>query len=360
MEGFLFKKGRGDSIFGRHNWKQRWFVLEHGILNYYDSYNAKTLTPGTLKGTVDVNQAVVQEIEHSEKSNVFQITPLEGKAITLHSETEEVKQVWLDVIEFALEQQKIDQIRIEDALKIFGFIAIGDVTIEALDNAYQDIVNKNQSRSRTLPKNSTSSSKKASLASDSADSKDVQRAYKRLRLFTQQRIREFNFFPVTFECSIQRAGHGIDFGISVTEVDGEIVLTDIMSSSIKINSISSESKGKLMKGDIIIGVAKDSANGWTLNRLNQRLSYTLVPTGESINLTFQRYLPKSSLKQNFEDIKQVEEFYKPENTVGKFSTRRTSAQLKAGSLKEKGDSDITTKIGDLKLEKSGEQEEAFI
>jgi hypothetical protein len=28
MEGFLLKKARGESGFGRRNWKRRWFVLE--------------------------------------------------------------------------------------------------------------------------------------------------------------------------------------------------------------------------------------------------------------------------------------------------------------------------------------------
>ena len=28
MEGFLLKKARGESGFGRRNWKRRWFILE--------------------------------------------------------------------------------------------------------------------------------------------------------------------------------------------------------------------------------------------------------------------------------------------------------------------------------------------
>ena len=80
------------SLFGRHNWKQRWFILEHGILSYYDSYDVRSCKPGSLKGTVDIKQATVLEVVHSDKPNVFQIVPLEDEPILLHSEGDDDKQ----------------------------------------------------------------------------------------------------------------------------------------------------------------------------------------------------------------------------------------------------------------------------
>lgn len=39
MEGFLYKKGTGNSAIGRKNWKRRWFLLEGAALSYYESFN---------------------------------------------------------------------------------------------------------------------------------------------------------------------------------------------------------------------------------------------------------------------------------------------------------------------------------
>jgi hypothetical protein len=49
MEGFLNKKGRGESTFGRRNWKKRWFVLDGQYLTYYDSFDTKTGKPTAKK-----------------------------------------------------------------------------------------------------------------------------------------------------------------------------------------------------------------------------------------------------------------------------------------------------------------------
>jgi len=56
-EGYLMKKGKGESIFGRKSWKKRWFVLEKGRIKYYenkytcenklDSYGSLKLAKGT-------------------------------------------------------------------------------------------------------------------------------------------------------------------------------------------------------------------------------------------------------------------------------------------------------------------------
>lgn len=59
MEGLLFKKGRGESLLGRHDWKQRWFIPEQGILDYNDTLNVKTHILGAFKGAVEVDWLVL-------------------------------------------------------------------------------------------------------------------------------------------------------------------------------------------------------------------------------------------------------------------------------------------------------------
>jgi hypothetical protein len=46
MEGFLLKKGRGESkYFGRRNWKKRWFILDGQYLTYYEDFDRVKNTP---------------------------------------------------------------------------------------------------------------------------------------------------------------------------------------------------------------------------------------------------------------------------------------------------------------------------
>lgn len=46
MEGFLNKKARGEkTIFARHEWSRRWFVLDGQILEYFESFDVKREKP---------------------------------------------------------------------------------------------------------------------------------------------------------------------------------------------------------------------------------------------------------------------------------------------------------------------------
>jgi len=54
MEGFLEKKGRGESAVGRKNWKRRWFVLEGSILTYYENFDLEKGEPINKKVKCDL------------------------------------------------------------------------------------------------------------------------------------------------------------------------------------------------------------------------------------------------------------------------------------------------------------------
>ena len=50
MEGFLLKKGRGESkMFKRRNWKKRWMVLDGQYLTYYDDFDKTKNEPVVKK-----------------------------------------------------------------------------------------------------------------------------------------------------------------------------------------------------------------------------------------------------------------------------------------------------------------------
>ncbi len=50
MEGYLLKKGRGESkMFGRRNWKKRWCVLDGQYFTYYEDFDREKNTPVNKK-----------------------------------------------------------------------------------------------------------------------------------------------------------------------------------------------------------------------------------------------------------------------------------------------------------------------
>jgi hypothetical protein len=51
MEGYLMKRGRGESgsIFASRAFKKRWFVLEGYFLTYYESLDTKSNKPKNKK-----------------------------------------------------------------------------------------------------------------------------------------------------------------------------------------------------------------------------------------------------------------------------------------------------------------------
>lgn len=81
MEGYLFKKGRGDSSLGRRNWKQRWFVLDQQELSYYDDFDLNSGLPSGFKGKVNITGCEAYPVNHHDKKNTFVIIPKNDKEI---------------------------------------------------------------------------------------------------------------------------------------------------------------------------------------------------------------------------------------------------------------------------------------
>ena len=90
MEGFLLKKARGDSTFGRKNWKKRWFVLENQKLYYYEQMNFDTGETTNLKGTATIAGCTISEIEHKKLKFCFQITNPKSKPIVLQADSKQI------------------------------------------------------------------------------------------------------------------------------------------------------------------------------------------------------------------------------------------------------------------------------
>lgn len=101
MEGFLYKKGRGDSAFGRRNWKQRWFVLDGQYLTYFEGFDTKTNKPVNKKGTFLLKGVDVKVTDHRERKHSFAITNDDSSPMFLQADNETLCKLWMSSIKNA-------------------------------------------------------------------------------------------------------------------------------------------------------------------------------------------------------------------------------------------------------------------
>ena len=72
MEGYLFKKGRGESkLFGRKNWKKRWFILEGQYLTYFEDFDLEKKIPINKKGVAIIGGCEITSVPHQERKFCF-------------------------------------------------------------------------------------------------------------------------------------------------------------------------------------------------------------------------------------------------------------------------------------------------
>jgi len=99
MEGFLFKKARGESTFGRHNWKLRWFTLESTSLSYYENFSSGSTKPQDVKGIFHTDACTIKDITHPEFIYAFCLEHPGRKPLLLAAETPNLKKLWVKAIE---------------------------------------------------------------------------------------------------------------------------------------------------------------------------------------------------------------------------------------------------------------------
>ena len=102
MEGFLSKKGRGESTFGRRTWKQRWFVLDSQYLTYYENFDLKIGAPVGKKGTLLLKGCDIKVADKSDAHQFsFAITHDQQSPIFLCAENERDMKMWLNALKNA-------------------------------------------------------------------------------------------------------------------------------------------------------------------------------------------------------------------------------------------------------------------
>jgi len=96
-EGFLDKRGKGASVFGRQSWKRRLFVVENNFLNYY-----KDKKEGTPLGAISLhNSDRVEEYEeiprdpkHTFTFKLFTVK----RTLLMCVESDQDRQAWIKAI----------------------------------------------------------------------------------------------------------------------------------------------------------------------------------------------------------------------------------------------------------------------
>ena len=104
MEGYLFKKARGDDahpIFSRRNWSKRWFVLEGQYLTYYDSFDQKASSAGRKKGVVPVAGSELRTVTHKNRRHCFVLRHSDRRPVYMSAGSDSEKFAWLEAIEKA-------------------------------------------------------------------------------------------------------------------------------------------------------------------------------------------------------------------------------------------------------------------
>jgi len=100
ISGFLTKQGKL-----RKTWKSRFFVLENGILSYYDN---KEMYPGKPAGRIELKTVLnIQDRPDKDgKSHLFEVVAPQ-RTFFIQAESEEKRKEWLDILRLEHKNYKV-------------------------------------------------------------------------------------------------------------------------------------------------------------------------------------------------------------------------------------------------------------
>ncbi len=324
MEGYLFKKGRGDSTFGRHNWKRRWFVLEGNNLTYYDSFDLTKDEPVVMKGSTPVDGSKVEVIQHKEKQFCFSLKHDSRKPLYMHAENEKEMNLWLSALNSAASPTENNSLTEAECLTLLNIKDSPDSLTPAIINkAYRKTCLKVH----------------PDKGGDVAQFKKVQEAFDYLN--NKLEDEEFNkkYNTIQYECSIEKGPKGVGFGMLVAEnIKKKEVSVKQVNDTILLRDITEPAKGVILKGDIIVKIGKDNVMGWPLARVVQRLSDFRIPVGTEVRLALTRRVNKDGTFIKTEEEVDDETYYAAQASS---KAAPVASEKKSDSIKR---TSISTKI----------------
>jgi len=99
--GYLTKEGGGTSLFGRKNWKKRFFLLKDGLLSYSETPTSEELGVIELKGAKIEDVSTRQELEFTITTQVP-----EQRTYAMMADSEDDHIAWFNIIQRVINSMK--------------------------------------------------------------------------------------------------------------------------------------------------------------------------------------------------------------------------------------------------------------
>jgi hypothetical protein len=304
MEGFLFKKALGESTFGRHNWKLRWFVLESTSLSYFESFDTSDNKPCDVKGIYPTNNCSVSDAEHPEFKHAFVVQHPSKNPLILAAETANLKNMWVRAIRDSSKLDPGEFVGKENPAKYMAALGIVGKdprvarSLSSVDEAELNSVFK----FKALQNDPQHGGKQE-------DFDKIHKAYDTLVQLKRYREEDKKHVLVHYSASIQKGPPGEGFGMVVNVDERHNIYVKKVLDCIVMTDATHNAHGEVRVGDEILGIDGESTNGWTLARLVQRLNDFRVPVDSSVNIMFQRRIRIGNVElddiEGEEDIKNV-------------------------------------------------------
>lgn len=276
MEGYLFKKGRGQSGFlGRKNWKKRWCVLEGQFLTYYEDFDIKSQKPTAKKGMVPVRGCTVEAIDNKEKNFQFVLKHETRSPLFMSAENEKMKTTWMAALTRAAKTLHDGPVSIDftEYYQIIGLNMADNPTSSQINRAYRKTCLKCH----------------PDKGGDASEFKKVQEAFEILQSKLEEEEEEKLYEVIYYDAVIEKGPPGVGFGMVVVEDSKrQIISVKNVLATMNLKSITKESRGAVAKGDILVKIGDDDITNWTLARIVQRLNDFRVPVNTDIKLRFSR------------------------------------------------------------------------
>ena len=103
-EGYLDKKGKGQSMFGRRNWKKRYFIVGDGLLEYYESVQE------SLQGSSPINKLILgrqDTVESTGEASFVIITAT--RTLHLCASSKQEKEDWIMTIQSQIQDSRFSR-----------------------------------------------------------------------------------------------------------------------------------------------------------------------------------------------------------------------------------------------------------
>eukprot|EP01039_Chlorochromonas_danica_P004458 gene4458-4883_t len=289
MEGYLNKKGKGESSFGRRTWKKRWCILEDQTLSYFEDLDKQGLPVGP-KGQLDITQAMVEGVDHKEKDFVFLIKSSHDNQGTFFQAPDlKSYNAWMKALIAAALDEGDDNI--EDDYCHLGLSITAKPTTAEVNRAYR------KAALRAHP----------DKGGDLTEFKHLQESFNRVIAYIEEEEKEKLYKYITYQVTLYKNPGEAGLGLVVLEDPGKktIRIKSILP-AVRIDSLSDEAQGHLSPGDVLIAVGAETVEKMPLTRVAQKLGDGRVPPGQSVKLTFRRRLfldgkevpPEADLFQN--------------------------------------------------------------